>query len=250
MITYYFNEDGVQLDKKSGQDKVVYQGAILNNITATQFRKYAAIVYAEATYYDLISQISPNAPYEVMKEETLGIASAMINYTTIRFQLSNGDYNLDSMLSDTGYISSIGKRLYNEYLNTESGGDMYRRKAASLAVLKIFGYTRSQADIDRYQGIMYWNGMNLYRISSYVPYRAKVGFELSDPAQGQIYQNTHLASQTKVLTSTPATATSTISRNMTYTYFSSHTAGGTIFFRLHSQAIRAGINSRIHQSYQ
>lgn len=241
MITYYYDSDGILINKKTGADKVVYNGALLNNISGSQFRKYAAIAYAEATYYDLIAQISPNEPYPAMTRETLGIASAMINYTSIRFQLSKGTYQLDHMLSDQGYLSSIGKPLYNEYLNTDSGGDMYRRKAASLAVLKIFGHTRSDQEINQYQGVMYWNGMNLFRVSSYVPYRAKTGFELGHPAHGKIYLNTQMEPNTRVLTTTPASAPN-IKSVRQFTYLSSHTEGGTIFFRLHSQAIQQGIS--------
>ena len=151
-------------------------------------------------------------------------------------------YGLNQLLSDSNYTKGIISAGHNEYFG--SGGDQVKRNYATLAVIKLF--TRDTGDVaDVIQGLsgaMYWDGNDLFRLFT-THFRAKNGFELGNPSHGQLYKNVPVLARQTVnqITSSAASNPNVIKAGRKYTYLSTFTAGGTIFFKLHPEATGQGI---------
>ncbi|MEO1654244.1 MAG: hypothetical protein AAFU64_11915, partial [Bacteroidota bacterium] len=212
-------------------------------ISGSQLRQYAATIYSEASFMGLVQQIAPGDPIREMQRETFAIAYTMYNYAMAKgaaFRRAGRQYGLRELLVDNNYTKGISSPAHQEYLMGQGGDDM-RRKFATLAVIKLF--TRQVQDvqdvIQNLQGAQYWDGNDLFRLFK-SHFRAKYGFELSNPQHGMIYQNVSVVRNTQTITSSPA-SNPKVSTKRQYTYMSTMTAGGTIFFKIHPQAAAQGI---------
>ncbi|MBL7775782.1 MAG: hypothetical protein JNK89_07240, partial [Saprospiraceae bacterium] len=138
------------------------------------------------------------------------------------------------------YVKGISSPKFNEYFLP--GGDDTKRTFANLAVLKLF--TRQVHDIRdiifNIQQAAYWDGNDLFRRYR-DHYRAKQGFELSDPAHGRLYQRVTIVKGAQVIDSCPAQDPLVAARRR-FTFLSTMTAGGSIFFRIHPEAAAQGIS--------
>lgn len=226
-------------------DKAFYNGNPVPFVSGSQLRQYAATVYAEAAGTGLLRQMGYSNIAEEMKRETFAIAYTMFTYAMTRGaaeKKAGRFYGLNQLLTDSNYTKGIVSAGHNEYFG--SGGDQTRRSLATLAVIKLF--MRDTADvadvISGLNGAMYWDGNDLFRLFTN-HFRAKNGFELGSASHGQLYKNVPTIYKQPVnqITSSAASNPNVIRAGRKYTYLSTFTAGGTIFFKLHPEATGQGI---------
>ena len=243
MATLYFGNDGAlsNLDDE-GDDRAYFGSNQIPYLTGSQLRDYAATVYSESSFMGLVKQINPNDPIREMTRETFAVAYTMYTYAIAKgaaFKRANKFYGLADLLKDGNYTKGISSPAHQEYFGT--GGDETRRKLATMAVIKLF--TRQTQDVQDVvqglQGAMYWDGNDLFRLYK-THFRAKMGFELGNSAHGSTYQNVTVIKNPQVIASCTA-QNPKVSDKRQYTYMSSMTIGGTIFFKLHPQAVQQGI---------
>ena len=247
MATYYYNTDGSLADiKQIGPDVAFIGNLQVQSVKASDLRKFAAIVYSESSFMGLVRQIAPDNPYLEMQRETFGITFTMFTYARAKnatLQRIGKSYTFHDMVVDKNYTHGIGSNAYHEFLADE-GGDEQRRKAVILAVMRLFLGPQYQQDVQDVilglDGATYWDGNDLFRLFR-SHYRAKQGFELLEPAHGAIYQNVTVIKNTQVITSSPASNPSVLNHGRQFTFMSTMTLGGTIFFKLHPQAVAQGI---------
>lgn len=243
MATLQFNLDGsINNIQYSGPDKAVIGQQEVPYISGSQLRQYAATIYSEASFMGLVQQTGSPDPIREMQRETFAVAYTMYNYTMAKgraFKAIGKRYGLQQLLVDSSYTKGINSAGHQEYFG--SGGDETRRKLSTLAVIKLFtGQTQDVQDVIRQlNGAQYWDGSDLFRIYK-KHFRARYGFELSNPAHGRIYQNVSVIKGTQVIASTPAQNSNVASKRQ-FTYLSTMTAGGTIFFKIHPQAASQGV---------
>lgn len=243
MATLIYHTNGALLQRKENGPDVAYFGNIeVPHLTATQLQRYAAIIYSEASFPGLLREINPGDLTGELWRETVGIAIAMYNYVrnkSAAFYRAGRAYGLNDLVNDSNYVKGINSPKFNEYFL--GGGDDIKRNFANLAVLKLF--TRQIQDIvpiiRQIQQAAYWDGNDLFRRYR-DHYRARMGFELSDPAHGRLYQNVRVIAGTQIISSCPA-QDPRVAAQRQYTFLSTMTAGGSIFFRLHPQAVAQGI---------
>ncbi len=243
MATLIYNPNGALIDiQQGGHDVAIIGNMQVPYITGSQLQKYAATVYSESSFMGLVQQIAPNNPLREMQRETFAITYTMYNYAMAKgAALRNAGrvYGLAELLVDSNYTKGISSPAHNEYFT--SGGDETRRQLATLSVAKLF--TQQTYDVQdvihQLNGAMYWDGNDLFRLYQN-HFRAKNGFELSDPAHGAIYQGVSVVRGTQMIATCPA-QNPTVAAKRQFTYLSTMTAGGTIFFRLHPQATQQGI---------
>ncbi len=243
MATLYYDANGaLQNMQQGGPDKAFIGQQEVPFISGSQIRQYAATIYSEASFMGLVKQIAPHDPMGEMRKETFAIAYTMYNYAMAKgaaFRRAGKQYGLRELLVDSNYTKGINSPAHQEYLGT--GGDETRRQMATLAVIKLF--TRQTQDvqpvIQALQGAQYWDGSDLFRLFK-SHFRAKNGFELSNPGHGAIYQSVTVVRGAQVINSCPA-QNPKVSAKRQYTYMSTMTAGGTIFFKIHPQAAQQGI---------
>lgn len=243
MQTFFYTQEGALVNvQQGGPDKVIFENMEVPYISASQLRQYAAIIYSESSFWGLVQQIAPSNPLREMMRETFGICFTMYNYAMAKgaaFKRAGKYYGLNELLVDNNYTKGINSPAFNEYFG--SGGDENRRRMATLAVIKLF--TRQTQDVfDVVQGLngaQYWDGNDLFRLFQR-HFRAKNGFELSDPMHGAIYQNVSVIKNVQMITSCPAQDPNVAAKRQ-FTYLSTMTAGGTIFFKIHPQAAAQGI---------
>jgi hypothetical protein len=246
MASLTFQPDGSlgNVDEE-GDDLAFYNGNRVQFVSGSQLRQYAATVYAESANMNLLKQLGYSNPENEMKRETFAIAYTMFTYAMTRGaaeKKAGRFYGLNQLLTDSNYTKGIVSAGHNEYFS--SGGDQTRRALATLAVIKLFN--RDTSDVsDVISGLdkaMYWDGNDLFRLYQN-HFRAKNGFELGDPAHGQLYKNipTLYRQTVNQISSCVGTNPNVVKAGRQYTYLSTFTAGGTIFFKLHPQATSAGI---------
>jgi hypothetical protein len=243
MANLVYDPTGRLTDVQHSQgDTAVFNGTAVPFITGTQLQRYAAIIYSEASFLGLARQINPANPQREMERECMGIAITMYNYARAKgatFQRAGRFYGLADLLIDSNYTKGINSPKFNEYFGM--GGDDAKRKLANLSVLRLF--TRQFAHlsglVSELQGAQYWDGNDLFRRYR-DHFRAKHGFELANSAHGRLYQNVTIIQGAQVIQSTQA-QDPTVRAKRQYTFMSTMTAGGTIFFRLHPQAAAQGI---------
>ena len=226
MASIYFNPEGALINyQPEGPDKAYIANQEVPYISGSQLRQYAATIYSEASFFGLVRQISPSDPLLDMKRETFAIAYTMYNYAMAKsaaFQRAGRVYGLRELLVDSNYTKGISSPAHQEYFG--NGGDETRRRMATMAVIKLF--TRQ-------------TGSDLFRLFK-SHYRAKNGFELSNPAHGRIYENVSVISGAQIISTCPA-QNPAVAAKREYTFLSTMTAGGTIFFKIHPQAAAQGI---------
>lgn len=243
MANLVYDSSGTLIDvKPGGADVAIFGGQTVPFITGTQLQKYSAIIYAESSFLGLVQQIAPANPVRTMELETMAIAITMYNYARAKgaaFKRANQIYGLNELLIDTNYVKGINSPKYTEYFS--AGGDDRKRKLSTLAVLRLFmrQFSGVQDLITNLQGAQYWDGNDLFRRYR-DHFRAKNGFELINPVHGRIYQNVTVIQGAQIIASCPAQDPKVAARRQ-YTYLSTMTMGGTIFFRLHPQASAQGI---------
>jgi hypothetical protein len=243
MATVRFSPDGALTGvEEGGIDKAFIGNQEVPFITGTQLRQYAATVYSEASFMGLVQQINPSNPMREMQRETFAIAYTMYNYAMAKgaaFKRANKFYGLADLLVDTNYTKGISSPAHYEYFG--AGGDDTRRRFATLAVIKLF--TRQTFDvqdvIQGLQGAQYWDGNDLFRLYK-SHFRAKNGFELGNPTHGAVYQNVSVIRNAQVIESCTA-QNPNVAAKRRFTYLSTMTAGGTIFFKIHPEAAAQGI---------
>jgi hypothetical protein len=243
MATLIYNSNGSLMDiQQGGPDKAIIGNQEVPFITGSQLRQYAATVYSEASFMGLTRQISPADPIGEMRRETFAITYTMYNYAMAKgaaFRNAGRRYGLAELLVDSNYTKGISSPAHHEYFGT--GGDDTRRQMSTLAVIKLF--TKQTHDVQdvmsKLQGVQYWDGSDLFRLYQ-SHFRAKNGYELSNPAHGAIYQGVNVVSGAQVISSCTA-QNPTVASKRQYTYMSAMTAGGTIFFKIHPQAAAQGI---------
>lgn len=244
MATLTYHTNGTLLDRReNGPDVAVFGNIEVPLITASQLQRYAAIIYAEASFPGLLREINPNNPAGELWRETVSIAIAMYNYVrnkSTAFYRAGRIYGINDLVNDANYVKGISSPKFNEYFLP--GGDETKRNFANLAVLKLF--TRQVHDIRdiimSIQQAAYWDGNDLFRRYK-EHYRAKQGFELGDPAHGRLYQNVTIIPGTQVISSCPALDPNVAARRQ-FTFLSTMTAGGSIFYRIHPEAAAQGVS--------
>ena len=244
MATLTYNTNGVLVDRReNGPDVAVFGNVQVPLITASQLQRYAAIIYAEASFPGLLREINPANPTGELWREVVGIAICMYNYVRNKsnaFIKAGRVYGINDLVNDVNYVKGINSPKFNEYFF--GGGDETKRSFANLAVMKLF--SRQLEDIRpvivSIQQAAYWDGNDLFRRFR-DHYRAKQGFELSNPAHGWLYQKVTVIPGTQVITSCPAQDPKVAARRQ-YTFLSTMTAGGSIFFRIHPQAAAQGVS--------
>jgi|GEM_PF-1973301 len=246
MASLTFQPDGTLTNvEEEGEDKAYLNGQAVPFISGSQLRQYAATVYAESASMGLLKQLGYSDTTAEMKRETFAIAYTMFTYAMTKgaaMKKGGKFYGLNELLTDSNYTKGMISAAHNEYFG--AGGDQTRRNLATLAVIKLF--SRDTADVadvvSGLNGAMYWDGNDLFRLFT-THFRAKNGFELGDPAHGQLYRNIPVLYKQTVnqITSSAASNPNVTNAGRQYTYLSTFTAGGTIFFKLHSQATNKGI---------
>lgn len=240
MATLFFNQDGSLKEfQTTGQDKAYIETQEVPFILGSQLQAYSAIVYAEAAGQALGQKLHGNNYLQEMQKETFAMAYTMYTYAMEKRKKTNGAYGLINLLNDKNYVHGLGTTGYQEYLRG-SGGDEARRRCATLAVIKLFARhlqgPLEQQVIQQLQGAAWWDGADLFtRFQAH--YRAQMGFELSNSQHGYLYQNHN----GKVISTIPAQNQRVISAGRQFTFLSTITAGGSIFFKLHPQAIQQGV---------
>ena len=243
MASLVFDPSGNLIDvQQFGPDAAFVGTEAVPIISGTQLRQYSAIVYAESSYQSLLREINPTDPEGEMLRETVSIAAAMYNYTRAKgtaFHRAGRVYGLQDLVQDANYVKGINSPGYQEYFGTE--GDTDRRRMATLAVIKLF--TRQLDDIRdilrNLQGAQYWDGNDLFRKFPN-HYRARMGFELGSPSHGHLYENVQVVDGVQVIPDCPAQDPKVAARRQ-FTFMSTSTAGGSIFFKIHPQAMAQGI---------
>lgn len=244
MASLIYNSAGMLEDVRSGaSDIAIYAGQQVPFITGTQLQKYAAIIYSESSFLGLAKQINPANPTREMERECFAIAVTMYTYARAKgaaFQKANKMYGLADLLVDAGYTKGINSPKFTEYFS--AGGDENKRRMATLAVIRLFmrQFWGFEDILQQLQGAQYWDGNDLFRRYR-DHYRAKMGFELGNPAHGRIYQNVTVIQGAQIISSCPAQDPK-VSVKRQYTFLSTLTIGGTIFFRVHPQAAAQGIS--------
>ncbi|MCS6821755.1 MAG: hypothetical protein NZ551_07790 [Microscillaceae bacterium] len=249
-MSVHFDSSGKFLGQASDNiDVAVWNGNQVPYITGSQLMEYAATVYAESTPTAWLQAQNPS--HGVARErtrETFAIVFAMYNYVVIgkgvAMKRRNQTYGLAELLTDTSYTKGITSPAHKEYYEIGKG-DEPRRREATLSVIRLF--TNQVQDVQdvikEMNGAMYWDGNDLFRRFP-DHFRCRMGFQLGNPAHGAIYQNLRginpTLATTKVITDCPATDPK-ISAQRQFTYLSTFVAGGTIFFRIHPQAIAQGV---------
>ncbi|WP_026998927.1 hypothetical protein [Eisenibacter elegans] len=240
MTDYLFNTDGSLASTRPGSNKAFIGNQEVPFISAADLVTYAAIIYSESASQGLVTQITGGANVErEMARETYGMARAMFNYTIKKNQAlqraNRGSYGLKQLLTDANYAKGKGTPIYQEYYTT--GGDHLRRKLSTLAVIKIF--TRNEGDVADIANsdIVGWDGRDVFtRYQAH--YRFQTGLELGNPAHGQLYSRLGIQTIATGAASNP----NVIAAGRKYTWLSVFTAGGSIFYALHPQAVAQGIS--------
>ncbi|MBK8556220.1 MAG: hypothetical protein IPL65_10845 [Lewinellaceae bacterium] len=244
MASYVYDANGKLLDvQQYGPDAAFLGESPVPIISGTQLRQYAAIIYAEGGHMGLIRQINPANPLGEMFRECVAIAITMYNYTRAKgtaFHRAGKVYGLQDLVQDVSYVHGLTSAGYQDYFGT--GGDEDRRQAATRAVMKLFLRDLNDIrDIIRdVNGALYWDGNDLFRRFPN-HYRAKMGFELGAPQHGRLYQNVKDIPGLQLLPSCPAQDPNVAAKRQ-YTFLSTTTAGGSIFFKIHPQAEAQGIS--------
>lgn len=237
-----FNVDGslASIDDNTA-DKAFIGKQEIPFISGAQLRSYAATVYSESSHNGILQFVAPNNILAEMQRETFAIAYSMFNYALAKsaaFKKAKRSYGLADLLVDSNYTKGINSPQHQEYFGT--GGDETRRRQSTLAVAKLF--TKQTSDvtdiIQTLQGGGYWDGSDIFRKFP-DHYRCRQGFELSNNLHGDVYKN--IPNVAKSIQTCPATETR-VSEKRQFTFLSTMTAGGTIFFRLHPTAIAQGVN--------
>lgn len=244
MANLIFNASGALEDVRPGGDDIaIYAGQQVPYISGSQLQRYAGIIYSESSFLGLARQIAPANPTREMERECFAIAVVMYTYARAKaaaFQRANkGVYGLNELLVDSGYTKGINSSKFNEYFSV--GGDEGKRRMATMAVIRLFmrNFWGFEDVLQSLQGAQYWDGNDLFRRYR-DHYRAKMGFELSNPAHGRIYQNVTVIQGAQIISSCPAQDANVALRRQ-YTFLSTLTLGGTIFWRIHPQAAAQGI---------
>jgi hypothetical protein len=243
MANLIYNASGALEDiRPGGADVAIYAGQQVPYISGSQLQRYAAIIYSESSYLGLARQISPANPTREMERECFAIAVTMYTYARAKgaaLQRTNNVYGLNELLVDSGYTKGINSPKYNEYFSV--GGDEAKRRMATMAVIRLFmrNFWGFEDVLQSLQGAQYWDGNDLFRRYR-DHYRAKKGFELSRPEHGRIYQNVTVIQGAQIISSCPAQDPAVAAKRQ-YTFMSTMTLGGTIFFRIHPQAAAQGI---------
>ena len=243
MANLIFNSAGALEDiRPGGADIAIYAGQQVPYITGSQLQQYAATIYSESSFLGLARQINPANPIREMERECFAIAVTMYTYARskgVAFQRAGRYYGLNDLLQDAGYTKGITSPKHTEYFS--AGGDETKRRVATLAVIRLFmrQFWGFEDVIQSLQGAQYWDGNDLFRRYR-DHYRAKMGFELSNPLHGRIYQNVTVIQGAQIISSCPAQDPVTAGKRQ-YTFLSTVTYGGSIFFRIHPQAAAQGI---------
>ncbi len=236
-----FNVDGsiASIDDDT-PDKAIIGKQEVPFISGAQLRSYAATVYSESSHNGILQFVAPNDPAREMQRETFAIAYSMYSYALAKsaaFKKAKRSYGLADLLVDSNYTKGINSPQHQEYFGT--GGDETRRRQATLAVIKLF--TKQTTDvsdiIQTLQGGGYWDGSDIFRKFP-DHYRCRQGFELSNAIHGDLYKN--VPKVNKTIQSCPATDAK-VSAQRQFTFLSTMTAGGTIFFKLHPNALAQGV---------
>jgi hypothetical protein len=244
MASLVFDTNGSLIDvQQFGPDAAFVGTEAVPIISGTQLRQYAAMVYAESSFMGLLNEINPEDPFGEMFRETISIAICMYNYTRSKgtaFHRAGKVYGLQDLVSDVNYVKGINGPAYQEYFGTE--GDAERRRLSTLAVLKLF--TRQLDDIRDLirdlQGAQYWDGNDLFRLFPN-HYRARMGFELGSPSHGHLYEKVSSIEGVQVIPDCPAQDPNVAAKRQ-FTFMSTTVAGGSIFFKIHPQAVAQGIS--------
>ena len=243
MATFYYNTDGSIANVNQGGPDVAFIGNIqLQTVKASDMRRFAAIIYSESSYWGLCKEIAPANPYLEMQRETFAIAFTMFNYTMAK-KKKGLNYSFFDLLGDKNYTHGIGSREYNDFMEGNPK-DRHRGQAVVMATMRLLLGPQYQQDMqDVVQGLdgaVFWDGNDLFRRFR-EHYRAKQGFELSNPAHGAAYQNVTSVQGAQIITSNPASNPNVIKTGRQYTFMSTITLAGTIFFKLHPQAVQQGV---------
>ncbi|HAI75425.1 MAG TPA: hypothetical protein DCM08_04195 [Microscillaceae bacterium] len=236
-MALYYNSDGSFSHDDGGADKTYLSDGTELPLRASFFKRYAAIVYAEAAGTGLINQLHPGDANIQMIREAYGIVRAMFNYMrakNYKASLSGGSYGTNDLLNDTNQYHAIGSPNFNEFLNAPSGGDDAKRQAVVKALIKFFTRELSSVDDIDSSGVMYWDGRDLF-VKGPNHVRSQKGIELSNSGIGQLY-----AAQGLSISSYTATNPSPFYSGP-YLYRAVFAAGGTVFFVIHPDAVNAGI---------
>jgi hypothetical protein len=245
MASIYFDSQGayVRADEE-GEDKAFYNNQEVPFITGSQLQHYAATVYSESSFMGLVRQINPSDPLGEMQRETFAVAYTMYTYAMAKnaaFRRAGRSYGLADLLVDNNYTKGLSSPAHQQYFQ-QGVGDEDRRKLATMAVIRLF--MRMVSDlasvIQSLNGAAYWDGNDLFRLYPN-HYRCKQGFELGSSSHGSIYSNVSVVKNPQIIQSCPATEPK-ISAKRKYTFMSTVTYGGTIFFRLHDEAKAQGIS--------
>jgi hypothetical protein len=243
MASLIYNASGMLEDIRPGSaDIAIYAGQQVPFITGSQLQRYAGIIYSESSFLGLARQINPANPSREMERECFAIAVTMYNYARAKgaaFQRAGRFYGLNELLVDSGYTKGINSPKFTEYFS--AGGDESKRRLATLAVIRLFmrQFWGFEDVLQSLQGAQYWDGNDLFRRFR-DHYRAKHGFELSNPLHGRLYQNVTVIQGAQIISSCVASEPAVKARRQ-FTFMSTITLGGTIFFRLHPQAAAQGI---------
>ncbi len=241
MASLIFSSDGSLYNTQAnGPDKAYVGQEEIPYLSGTQLQTFAAIIYAESTLQSVVEQINPYNPISEMEKEAFAIAYSMYNYTLARGAAEKRrgkQFGMLELLNDPDYARSFATPQYQEYF--EQGTDSLRARLATLAVIQLFTQQTQRYGplIEQLQGGGYWDGLDLFR---YFPkhYRARMGMELSEPVHGRLYEAVNLFKGAQPITSHQA-RTPQLSRE--YTFLSTLTAGGSVFFCLHPQAKQQGV---------
>jgi hypothetical protein len=237
-----FNVDGsiANIDENTA-DKAFIGKQEIPFISGAQLRSYAATVYSESSHNGILQYVAPSNTLGEMQRETFAIAYSMYSYALAKsaaFKKAKRSYGLADLLVDSNYTKGINSPQHQEYFGTT--GDKTRREQATLAVIKLF--TKQTADvvdvIQALQGGGYWDGSDIFRKFP-DHYRCRQGFELSNTMHGNVYKN--IPNVAKTIESCPATE-ARVSAQRQFTFMSTMTAGGSIFFKLHPNAVAQGIS--------
>lgn len=237
MATLIFDNGGNLIDTQpNNADQAIIGGQPVPHISGSQLRAYSATIYAEATYMGLVKQINPGNPMAEMEKETLAMAFAMRNYVMAK-RAKGVKYGFRELLSDTNYVKGSTGPHHQEYYN-EGTGDIDRRRFATLAAIRLFTQNISGLEqvVQSLNGAMFWGGQYFFKKYPNLPI-IQNGFELGDPTHGQIYQNTNI-SGTQILQSYP---TQKPGLGRRFTYLSTMTAAGSIFYKIHPEAHGIGV---------
>ena len=243
MANLIYNASGALEDIRPGStDAAFYAGQQVPFMSGSQLQKFAGIIYSESSFLGLAKQINPANPTREMERECFAIAVTMYTYARSKaaaLQRTGKVYGLNELVVDSGYTKGINSPKYNEYFS--AGGDEGKRRMATMAVIRLFmrNFWGFEDILQGLQGAQYWDGNDLFRRYR-DHYRAKMGFELSNPLHGRIYQNVTVIQGAQIINSCPAQDPNVAAKRQ-YTFLSTMTLGGSIFFRIHPQAAAQGI---------